>query len=107
MRQCSIRHNLMNVVCNVEQYPVYFISSDAGWSSLAARRAHNPKVVGSNPAPATKSHIPARTKNPSKQGAERSISAAPIVLQSSERPGTSASLKNIQQIFAEKLDASH
>jgi ribosome maturation factor RimP len=27
---------------------------DAGWSSLAARRAHNPKVVGSNPAPATK-----------------------------------------------------
>ncbi len=28
--------------------------NDAGWSSLAARRAHNPKVVGSNPAPATK-----------------------------------------------------
>ncbi len=26
----------------------------AGWSSLAARWAHNPKVVGSNPAPATK-----------------------------------------------------
>ncbi len=26
----------------------------AGWSSLAARRAHNPKVVGSNPTPATK-----------------------------------------------------
>gem|GEM_PF-3927644 len=29
-------------------------SSIAGWSSQAARRAHNPKVVGSNPAPATK-----------------------------------------------------
>mgnify|MGYP007041999935 CR=1 FL=1 len=29
-------------------------TSDAGWSSLVARRAHNPKVVGSNPAPATK-----------------------------------------------------
>ena len=28
----------------------------AGWSSLVARRAHNPKVVGSNPAPATKSY---------------------------------------------------
>ena len=28
--------------------------TDAGWSSLVARRAHNPKVVGSNPAPATK-----------------------------------------------------
>jgi hypothetical protein len=27
----------------------------AGWSSLAARRAHNPKVVGSNPTPATNS----------------------------------------------------
>ena len=26
----------------------------AGWSSLVARRAHNPKVVGSNPTPATK-----------------------------------------------------
>lgn len=29
-------------------------ASAAGWSSLAARRAHNPKVAGSNPAPATK-----------------------------------------------------
>ena len=28
-----------------------FIS--AGWSSMVARRAHNPEVVGSNPAPAT------------------------------------------------------
>ena len=27
--------------------------SIAGWSSSVARRAHNPKVVGSNPAPAT------------------------------------------------------
>jgi hypothetical protein len=27
--------------------------SAAGWSSLVARRAHNPKVVGSNPTPAT------------------------------------------------------
>ena len=25
----------------------------AGWSSSVARRAHNPEVVGSNPAPAT------------------------------------------------------
>ena len=29
--------------------PVY----DAGWSSQVARRAHNPEVAGSNPAPAT------------------------------------------------------
>jgi hypothetical protein len=27
----------------------------AGWSSLVARRAHNPEVVGSNPTPATSS----------------------------------------------------
>ena len=35
---------------------VYNLSSlaGAGWSSLAARRAHNPKVTGSNPVPATK-----------------------------------------------------
>ena len=32
----------------------YGIPHIAGWSSLVARRAHNPKVVGSNPAPATK-----------------------------------------------------
>jgi hypothetical protein len=30
--------------------------STAGWSSLVARWAHNPKVVGSNPTPATKRH---------------------------------------------------
>ncbi len=32
---------------------VIIFRSGAGWSSLAARRAHNPKVAGSNPAPAT------------------------------------------------------
>ena len=36
-------------------YIKYVVLVDAGWSSLVARRAHNPKVVGSNPAPATKS----------------------------------------------------
>ena len=38
---------------------IYFLAHEvrpdiAGWSSLVARRAHNPEVVGSNPAPATK-----------------------------------------------------
>ena len=28
------------------------LGTDAGWSSLEARRAHNPKVTGSNPVPA-------------------------------------------------------
>ena len=34
----------------------YLTISIAGWSSLVARRAHNPKVAGSNPAPATLKH---------------------------------------------------
>ena len=40
----------------------------AGWSSLEARRAHNPKVIGSNPVPATQAQIAQlveqRTENP-------------------------------------------
>ena len=40
----------------------------AGWSSLEARRAHNPKVVGSNPAPAiyalVAQLVEQRTENP-------------------------------------------
>ena len=31
---------------------VFYRFIDAGWSSLEARRAHNPKVIGSNPVPA-------------------------------------------------------
>jgi hypothetical protein len=33
-------------MCNLTNYIV------AGWSSSVARRAHNPKVAGSNPVPA-------------------------------------------------------
>ena len=37
----------------------YYIQHNiAGWSSLEARRAHNPKVIGSNPVPATWDNIP-------------------------------------------------
>ena len=41
---------------------IYFLAHKvrpdiAGWSSLVARRAHNPEVVGSNPAPATKNFV--------------------------------------------------
>ena len=35
---------------------------NAGWSSLVARWAHNPKVGGSNPPPATK-YKPFRLRN--------------------------------------------
>ena len=36
-----------------DRVPAITSGSIAGWSSLVARRAHNPKVAGSNPAPAT------------------------------------------------------
>ena len=32
-------------------------NNGAGWSSLEARRAHNPKVIGSNPIPAIRRQI--------------------------------------------------
>ena len=52
----------------------------AGWSSLEARRAHNPKVIGSNPIPATYAQIAQlveqRTENPRVAG---SIPALGIV----------------------------
>jgi hypothetical protein len=44
----------------------------AGWSSLEARRAHNPKVTGSNPVPATYAQlaqlVEQRTENPRVSG---------------------------------------
>jgi hypothetical protein len=39
---------------DLEAWPEYLCAPVAGWSSLVARWAHNPKVVGSNPTPATK-----------------------------------------------------
>src|SRR5207253_10765439 len=41
--------------------PRYTAARAAGWSSQVARRAHNPEVAGSNPAPATQ-------EGPAKQG---------------------------------------
>ena len=36
---------------------IYTKYVSAGWSSLEARRAHNPKVTGSNPVPAIYAQI--------------------------------------------------
>ena len=44
------------LICNqqvIGSSPIIGLDINAGWSSLEARRAHNPKVAGSNPAPAT------------------------------------------------------
>ncbi len=38
---------------DIQKELIIIWAPDAGWSSLVARRAHNPKVGGSNPPPAT------------------------------------------------------
>ena len=51
--------NLLQIasVVRIHLRPFFFFEEAkiniAGWSSLEARRAHNPKVIGSNPIPAT------------------------------------------------------
>ena len=40
-----------------EEQPLTYAFLIAGWSSLVARQAHNLKVAGSNPAPATSSEV--------------------------------------------------
>ena len=56
----TLKFSLMNLVfANARRRVIMNTAVDqqlhsAGWSSLVARRAHNPEVVGSNPAPATR-----------------------------------------------------
>ena len=38
---------------NTDTFDIIILTGVAGWSSLVARQAHNLKVVGSNPTPAT------------------------------------------------------
>ena len=45
--------NVSLIVLDIADLVDYHAFLIAGWSSPVARRAHNPKVVGSNPAPAT------------------------------------------------------
>ena len=52
----DLRHSAglpLRVFLDKSAHPHYSLSNDAGWSSPVARWAHNPKVAGSNPAPAT------------------------------------------------------
>ena len=62
----------------------------AGWSSLEARRAHNPKVIGSNPIPATQCE---------------SICAqlAQLVEQRTENPRVSGSIPELGIVFCLKI----
>ena len=59
MKLDAREHNLNKDVLLVKDYRCFSVrnpnntfSSEAGWSSLVARQAHNLKVAGSNPAPA-------------------------------------------------------
>ena len=45
--------NLLQIASVVRIHLHPLKTNIAGWSSLEARRAHNPKVIGSNPVPAT------------------------------------------------------
>ena len=56
---CACRVDATFSIFLIDIYAVkYYVNQiAAGWSSLVARRAHNPKVVGSNPAPATNNDI--------------------------------------------------
>ncbi len=45
---------MIDFFCLTERDLWHKLKLYAGWSSLVARRAHNPKVNGSNPFPATK-----------------------------------------------------
>ena len=69
---CVSRHGRVGrrQACPAQDIPTFPHTHDqrlgAGWSSPVARQAHNLKVAGSNPAPATKSQtpIPTHTRSP-------------------------------------------
>ena len=62
----------------------------AGWSSLEARRAHNPKVIGSNPVPATQVFTKVKITN---------AQIAQLVEQRTENPRVTGSIP-VLGIFA-------
>ena len=71
----------------------------AGWSSLVARRAHNPKVIGSNPIPAVWSLSVVVITPPchgedhrSESGRDRNGSVAQLVEQRIEAPCVGGSI---------------
>ncbi len=55
------RGQTVNLLAMPSVVRIHSLPYDAGWSSLEARRAHNPKVVGSNPTPAI---LPGLISNP-------------------------------------------
>ena len=65
----AIRGLRSSVLPSLDATPLrvsYHCGSAAGWSSLVARRAHNPKVAGSNPAPAIEADQAQSSQKPCK-----------------------------------------
>src|SRR6266436_800228 len=53
-KNVPVRQTLRQTQLRLTTTRPHCYDSNAGWSSLVARWAHNPKVGGSNPPPATK-----------------------------------------------------
>ena len=53
----TVLKTVRRVKACVGSNPTSSFCINAGWSSSVARRAHNPKVVGSNPAPAIEGSV--------------------------------------------------
>src|SRR3954447_1787365 len=90
----------------------YNAASDAGWSSQVARRAHNPEVAGSNPAPAMSKGPVTRglsyfagqgapataTARPRRSGARPRQPPSPVVAGAGWVDGTSPSIVTRQAV---------
>ena len=76
------------------------IPNNAGWSSLEARRAHNPEVTGSNPVPAIH-YFWSKAKRPDDSGAIFLLHAqlAQLVEQRTENPRVSGSIPELGSLM--------
>ena len=74
----------------------------AGWSSWSARRVHNPKVAGSNPAPAIATEIPPRRAEPRRRAASEVRAEASI---NDHPPAKSASIPDaVDRLVTDRRD---
>src|SRR5450631_3077358 len=71
---------------------------NAGWSSLVARWAHNPKVGGSNPPPATKLNLHAISHLNRVERAANQLQPAPISSHSSQLSSLSSTLPDQNRV---------
>ena len=71
------------------KFSAIIVDPVAGWSSLVARWAHNPKVVGSNPAPATNKSL-AGVRWFLSDGCELAVQTVRTAVEASEESADSA-----------------